>query len=89
MAATNGSTISEKSKFTWPILLVIVALVASVLTFGLTSQGTQAIHTANADIHHPTAQLKLDFMGKELALQQYSEIIRRLDSIDNKLDRLQ
>jgi|GEM_PF-6564389 len=85
--ASNGVTISDKIKFSWPILLVIVTLVVSVVGFGLTLQGTVAMHTADVGVHHSAAQLKAEYMGKDLATQQYVEIIRRLDRIETKLSQ--
>lgn len=91
MAAANGngSTISERTRFSWPILVAIVGIALAAAAFGYALQSGIAVHCANSDVHHTTAQLNDDYAQKAVVDQKFEEVLRRLDRIETKLDRLQ
>lgn len=84
--ATNGTTIGNNSKIALPLVITLLVAVLAVSGFAYTMLGGSQVHACNVDIHHPTAELDKTYARNELVGQQYSEITRRLDSIDKKLD---
>jgi hypothetical protein len=86
--ADNGITISDKVRFSWAVVLIIIGVVLAVAGFAYTLQGGVVAHCGNVDIHHSSAALDANYVQKGVSDQRYIEIIRRLDRIDNKLDSL-
>ena len=84
--ASNG-TISDKTKFSWTILVTVVIVALSLAAFGYAVQGALAIHCADVNVHHSTTQLNTDYMLRAVSDQRYAEIIRRLDRIEEKIDK--
>lgn len=84
----NGSTISEKSKFSWTVLLIIVAVALSITGFAYNVQSGLAIHRADQNIHHTSAELNAEYAQNSVVDQKFNEVLRRLDRIEVKLDRL-
>jgi len=84
--ASNG-TISDKTKFSLGLVLIIIGIVGTVGGFAYNVQSGMAVHCASVDVHHTTAQLDADYTRKDLSDQRFAEIIRRLDRIEQKLDK--
>ncbi len=89
MAANGNGTISDKSKLTLPlVIMLITATLGAAGWIWSVQAGTQA-HCGNADIHHPTQALDGRYVQQPVMEAQFAEVMRRLDRIEGKLDRLQ
>jgi TolA-binding protein len=89
MASNGSSTIGEKSKFTWGALVLLVCLTVSVVAFAYTVQGNVNVHCGNADAHHTTRDLDSTYARQTEVQQGFGSLEKRLDRIEQKLDRLQ
>ena len=86
--APGNSTISEKSKFTWGVVLVIVMVALSWAGVAYNVQSGLAVHSGDADRHHATAELDAKYAQQQVMTARLDAVIQRLDRIERKLDKL-
>jgi len=89
MASSNGSTITPKSAVNIMLVIAIIGACITCTAFVWSQIGTSQAHCANADIHHNTTSLNADYAQKIVVDAKFEEVLRRLDRIETKLDRLQ
>lgn len=90
MATTNGNgTIGDKTKFTLTTVVLIIGVAFSAAAFGWAIQTGLAAHCGNDDIHHSTQALEAKFVQEPVMQGRLDEVMRRLDRIEGKLDKLQ
>ncbi|MHB8995751.1 MAG: hypothetical protein ACYC63_10910 [Armatimonadota bacterium] len=98
--ATNGAggftEISEKVRVTWPVLLVLVTLTASLVGTYWAARAEVAVHCADTSRHHTNGELRDEFATKEAVGEAFKGMDRtlndmrdRLVRIETKLDRIE
>ena len=87
-ADSNGITISDKIKVTWPVLIMLIVLTASVVTSYASLSATVDAHRLNCDVHHTSQWLTDNYMPREVSNERWARIEQRLTRIEDKLDKL-
>ena len=89
MAANNGSTITPKSAVNIMLVVAIIGACITCTAFVWSQIAASQAHCGNADIHHGTAALNTDYAQRTVVDAKFDEVLRRLDRIETKLDKLQ
>lgn len=90
MAATNGNgTIGNNSKLTLPLVIMLITASLGAAGWIWSVQADGQSHACNADIHHSTQGLDGRYVQQPVMEARFDEVMRRLERIETKLDRLQ
>jgi hypothetical protein len=87
-ADSNGITISDKLKVTWPVLVMLIVLTASVVTSYASLSATLDTHRLNCDVHHTSQWLTDNYIPREVSNERWERVEQRLTRIEDKLDKL-
>lgn len=83
-----GVVLSDKLKVSWPVLVALIVITASVVTSYTSLAGTLDAHRTNCDIHHSSEQLTETYMPREVSNERWERVEQRLTRIEDKLDKL-
>lgn len=84
----NGTIITEKSRIPLSLVILLLTVIVGAAGFVYSVQAAQQVHMCNGDIHHSVAALDGKYVQQAVLQAKLDDVMRRLDRIENKLDKL-